>query len=198
MIVLPGMVGRPTWGKTSKSLAAACSILAAPMLVGAAAPITTFREPVQHAAPFSTPEDRDLTRIQDRFASGRPARIVWQGGTPIVNSPRITPEGVAWLAPSAAGLDTLPAPTMVHWTEIERLQTRGSAAGIGAVYGAITVGGLAMGVGFAIVSDPFFQGDEAGVLALAAGGALIGAGVGALVGAAIPKWVNVHVGRTAR
>jgi hypothetical protein len=182
----------------SSPLAPARWILAGSMLVGAAAPITTFREPVQHAAPFSTPEHRDLTRIQHRFASGRPARIVWQGVTQIVNSPRITPEGVTWLAPSAAGLDTPPAPTMVHWTEIERLQTRGSAAGIGAVYGAIVVGGLAMAVGFSIASDPFFQGDEAGVLALAAGGALFGAGVGALVGAAIPKWVNVHVGGPAR
>ena len=175
-----------------KRIASLSLMVAVSILAGAAAPITSFGQPVQHSAPFSTPEDRDLTRIQERFASGRPARIVGQGGTQIVNTPRITPEGVASKAPPAAGLYTPPTPTMVQWAEIERLQTRGSAAGMGAVYGAILLGGF---VGIAADSEPFFH-DAAGVMA--AGGALIGAGVGALVGAAIPKWVNVHFGRTAK
>ncbi len=168
------------------------------MLAGAAAPRAVFPQAVQQSALFDTPGNRDLARIQMRFASGRPARTIGQGGTQIVNSPRITPKGVEWLAPSVAGQDTLLPPTMVQWTEIERLQTRGSAAGVGAATGAIIVGGLTLVVGISLSSDPFLGGNPAGVMAATAGGVLFGAGVGTLVGAAIPKWVNVHVGRIAR
>ena len=90
---------------------------------------------------------------------------------------------------------------MLHWTEIERLQTRGNAAGIGAATGAIMVGGLGLALGLSLSSSDLVGNDtDRGgiVVATTVGGALAGAGVGALVGAAIPKWVNVHVGRRPR
>jgi len=171
------------------------------MLADPAAPSAVFAEPVAESASFETPGSQELTRIQKRFASGRPARITGQGRTQIVTSPRITPEGVAWLPPSAAGQDSLPSAPMLHWTEIERLQTRGSAAGLGAAAGAIVVGGLALAVGISMANDPYYSSarDPSGaVAAVAVGSALVGAGVGALIGAAIPKWANVHAGRRAR
>lgn len=186
---------------TPRPLAPAGWILAVSMLAGAAAPRVVFAQPVQQSAPFGTPEGQDLTRIQERFASGRPARIIAQGRTQIVSSPRITPEGVAWLAPSAPGQDPLPPSSMLHWSEIERVQARGNAAGIGAATGAIIVGGLALAVGISMASSDWFSGarDPGGAVAAATlGGAIVGAGVGALVGAVIPKWVNIHVGHRAR
>ena len=186
---------------TPSPLSLACQILAVSMLVSAAAPRLVFAQPAQQSASFGTPEGQELARIQGRFASGHPARIFAQGRTQIVNSPRITPEGVAWRAPSAPGQGTLTSSPMLHWTEIERLQTRGNAAGIGAAAGAIIVGGFGLALGISIgSSDLFTSTKDHGGIAVAAtvGGALAGAGVGALVGALIPKWVNVHVGRRTR
>jgi hypothetical protein len=81
---------------------------------------------------------------QKPFASGHPARINGQGATQVVNAPQITSGGVAWLAPSSAGRDGVSGSTMVHWAEIERLQTMDNSAGTGARGGA--VGGNGAGV----------------------------------------------------
>jgi hypothetical protein len=186
---------------TPRSLVLVCWILAVSMLAGTAAPAAVFAQSAQQSAPFGTPEGQDLTRIQERFASGRPARIFAQGRTQIVNSPRITPEGVAWLAPSATGQGTVPSSPMLHWTEIERLQARGNAAGIGAATGAVIVGGFGLALGLSLGSSDFLTSTkERGGVAVSAAivGGIAGAGVGALVGAVIPKWVNVRVGHRAR
>ena len=189
-------------GSTMRSIARlparACWILAASISAVTGAPAPGLAQAIQATASFDAPESQDLARIEKRLASGRPVRIVSQLGTRIVDSPRINADGVAWLAASDSVPDTLPAATMVRWTDIERLQTKGSAAGVGAAAGAAVVGGLALVVGISLSSDPFLGGNGAGLAAATAGGALFGAGVGALVGAAVPKWVNVHIGRTPR
>jgi hypothetical protein len=55
-----------------------------------------------------------------------------------------------------------------------------------------------LAVGIAAQSDPWLAGNHEGVMAGVAGSALFGAGVGALIGVAVPKWVDVHVGRAER
>lgn len=94
--------------------------------------------------------------------------------------------------------DRLPPHATVRWTEIKRLQTRGNSAGKGAWVGAIVGAGLGLAVGIAAQSDPWLAGNHEGVMAGVAGSALFGAGVGALIGVAVPKWVDVHVGRAER
>ncbi len=174
-------------------------ILTASILAGAAAPPgASAQDAPPSGAAFSAPEGPALTKIQKRFANGRPARITGPAGVQVVNSPLITPIGVEWSADSTAGQDSLAAATIVRWSELQRLQIMGNAAGTGARSGAVVFGLLSLVIGISVQSDPFVGGSGAGVLAATAGGALFGAGIGALIGLGVPKWVNVHVGTTAR
>lgn len=161
-------------------------------------PSAAWPQPTNATAPFLLPGVHEQVKLQRRFASGRPVRITAQGVTQVVTSPMVTSQGVEWMEHPADGA-TPPAPAhLVQWSELERIQTQGNSAGVGATTGAIVLGLLTLGAGLSVQDDSILGGNEAGLMAAVGGGAVLGAGIGALVGLGIPKWVNVHVGQRTK
>ena len=106
----------------------------------------------------------------------------------------VTLQGIRAVAPSEAGG---PGSSLVSWSEIQKVQVRGNAAGKGALIGGTTLAVIGLGlavvvstvsIGFGPPPDP----SATKFVAITFGFATAGAVVGGMVGALTPSWKTVH------
>jgi len=155
--------------------------------VSVALGILSILRPAFADAPRTAPDARTIDRLQALFHGGRSARLSMTTGERILVSPAFSNQGVR--VPGE--------PSLMPWSEIERIDARGGRPGRGALIGGIIGFGVGVGLGFAAA-----LGDESGhgvrewigITFVSTGGGAIG---GAMLGAlALPGgWSQVYPAR---
>jgi hypothetical protein len=159
--------------------------------VAAPAALVALAIPALAADRSSRPEPsaQALTRLQARIPSGEVARVVVAGEARLLLSPVFSSDGVRGASQDSARIE----PTLIHWSEIDRIEKRGSSRRRAGFVGAL-MGTAAGAVAGLVITEGSGEGlfGEYGVIVLATVGGASGAIVGSMAGTLVPGWVEVY------
>lgn len=147
------------------------------------------------AAPKSSLSAKQMKRFEQYHRPDKPVRI---RGTFGVFSGRVTSfdeAGLTGLHPDGRYAPRVAPSEPLSWSQVDRVERRGSSAGVGAAWGAGIVGAGTGALGAAIASidgHGFGGGHQGEILSATVVGVVVGAAagatLGALIGSLFPRW----------